>query len=280
MAAHGSALSNYLKKVLLFGGGALCLIAVFAAVWSRVGRQTHTFTFRLGPPGTEVAAADLRRAGQVLQGRLAALRREFRLGACAVRALPPDRVEMTFTCDGDPTEPVAWLTLQGKAEFRLLHPQDDVLERAGPEGLGPDYEVKVYRERRYLHVRLNEMRVVEQRYAVEREPVLTVGEFAGVTMDAVGLKKNVVLTFRFKEADARAFAATTALHAGRWMALLIDGEMFFPPKRIESAVAGGSVQVSGFFRIPTQRRLARVLDCGSLPQPLVPVPDPGADAGG
>jgi preprotein translocase subunit SecD len=52
------------------------------------------------------------------------------------------------------------------------------------------------------------------------------------------------------------------------MAMLIDGEMFFPPKEIDSAVTAGAVQVQGFFHIPPLRRLAATLNCGSLPAPL------------
>jgi len=158
--------------------------------------------------------------------------------------------------------------MQGLVEFRLVHPDQDILEARGPQGLPSSYEVKVYRRRRYMLTRLNELETVEERYAVEREPILRVAEFEEVTMDTVGPQKRVVMTFRFGKDDAEAFGRLTALHAGRRMAMLIDGEMFFPPKEIEAAVTSGAVQVQGFFHIPPLRRLAAALDCGSLPAPL------------
>ena len=66
------------------------------------------------------------------------------------------------------------------------------------------------------------------------------------------------------------------------MAMLIDGEMFFPPGHIEGAVTGGRVQMQGFFLKRPMRRLARLLECGSLPGPLVRVKQvagPSAPAG-
>jgi hypothetical protein len=274
MAAEGSALSNYLRKALLLGGTALLLIAAFALVWSKASRRTYRRLYRLGPPGAQVGGADLRRAADVLAARFRALRGHFNMGRCAVAPLPPDRLELTFSTSDEPERVLAWATMQGRAELRLLHPRADVLDRLGPDGLPPDYEVKVYRERRFLHTRLNEVRTVEHFYAVQCEPVLTVAEFAGVDMQTSGLKKSVVLTFRFKEEDARVFAGVTAVHAGRGMAMLIDGEMFFPPRSIETAVTGGEVQVIGFFRIPLQRKLAAMLDCGSLPYSLAPIEEP------
>jgi preprotein translocase subunit SecD len=166
--------------------------------------------------------------------------------------------------------------MQGKAEFRLLHPRDDILLEARAEALPPQYEARVYREKRTILTKLGRVKTVEHQYAVEREPILTVSGFKAVEFAAVGARKNVVLTFRFNEPDAEAFGALTALHAGRRMAMLMDGAMFFPPKRIESAVTVGGVQVQGFFHIADSRRLAKVLDCGSLPAALEEVA-PGGD---
>jgi len=268
MAAAASELGRYLKRAVIVTGAVLCLFAVAAAVWARAGRRTYRAVYRLGGPDGQGGEAHLQRTAQVFSARLGELRREFRLGSCAVRPLPPDRVEVQMTSGGDPLGPLAWLAMQGKAEFRLLHPQDDILDRAGPQGLPPEYEVKAYREQRFVLARPGEMETVEYRYAVQREPLLVVTEFRRVTMETVGAHKMVVVTFHFTGDDARAFGELTALHAGRKMAMLIDGEMFFPPREIESSVTGGSVQAQGYFQIPPMRRLARMLDCGSLPVPV------------
>ena len=60
----------------------------------------------------------------------------------------------------------------------------------------------------------------------------------------------------------------TALNVGRGMAMLIDGEMFLPPKEIEAPITGGAVQISGYFQLPPLRKLVKVLNTGPLPGPL------------
>jgi len=268
MAATIPALGKYLKAALIVTVATLCLFAVAAALRVRAARRTYHAVYCLGAPALQVKETDLRRTVEVFSARLEQLRREFRLSPHGVSPLPPDRIEVRLSCGSDPREALAWLAMQGRAEFRLLHPRDDVLERAGPEGLPAGYEAKTYKEQRFVLARPGETEVAEYRYAVQREPALVVPELRRVTMETVGIHKKVILTFHFADAEARAFGELTALHAGRKMALLVDGEMFFPPKEIESAITGGSVQVQGFFQIPPMRRLARMLDCGSLPLPV------------
>lgn len=268
MSPQKSALSRYLKKALLVLAVVLCLVALLSALWTWGATRTHRFVYRLHPPMGQVSEARLQRTVDVLDARLRALGPELKLGRCSVGVLPPDRIELRVNCNSEPLVPVAWLTLQGRAEFRLLHPQDDILEQVGAEGLPPQYEVKVYRTKRYILTRLNELKTVEQSFAVDRKAALEIEEFEEVTFETVGVQKMVVLSFHFRQEDADAFGRLTALHAGRKMAMLIDGEMFFPPKEIESAITGGTVQAQGFFHIPPLRRLAKMLNCGSLPGAL------------
>jgi preprotein translocase subunit SecD len=271
MSLIPSEIGGFLKRALLLLAVLLCVFAVAAALWQRAGRKTYRVVYRLGEPGTRPTAAELDRTVQVLSARLEALRRELKTGSGSVRALPPDRVEVEASLSDDATAFLTWLAMQGKAEFRLLHPEDDVLERAGAEALPPEYEVKTYTERRYILTRLGDLKTVENRYAVLREPSLVVHGFQGASIATTGAARSVVLTFRFTDEDAPAFAALTALHAGRKMAMLVDGEMFFPPRQIESAVSSGSVQAQGFFYIPPVRRLVEMLSAGSLPRPLAEV---------
>jgi preprotein translocase subunit SecD len=268
MAPEESGLGNYLRKALFVGGTALCLFALLAGIRVWAGRKTYRVVYHLGVPGSKVTEADLHRTVAVLAARLKALRGEFKVSRCNVQALPPDRIEVQLRCGGEPADPLAWLAMPGRAELHLLHPRDDILDRPGSGKLPPDYEVKTYREKRYVLGRGGELKTVESRYAVQREPALTVGGFSAVTIETVGMQKRVILTFTFAERDAHAFASLTALHAGRKLAMLIDGEMLFPPKQIESSVTAGRVQVQGFFYIPPLRRLAEMLNAGSLPLPL------------
>ncbi|MHC4788588.1 MAG: SecDF P1 head subdomain-containing protein, partial [Planctomycetota bacterium] len=256
------------KRAVLLGGTALCLLALALVLVGRTQWRTYRRQYRLLLAPGEAAAPRLARAVDVLSARLQALKDEFRLSRCGVRPVPPDRLELTMRYGGDPTHPLAWLTMQGKVEFRLLHPRQEAAAEAPPADPPPGCEVKLYRERRSILGKLGRFEPVEHRYVLERTPALSVSEFQGVDFAIAGRESTVVLTFHFKGPDREAFGQMTALHAGRRMAMLIDGAMFFPPKQIESAVTAGSVQVQGFFHILTQRRLARMLNSGSLPGPI------------
>jgi len=271
MVVGESGLRAYLQRAVLAVILATCVVTVVVAVRAHASRKEYRAAYRLGVAGARVTESDLERTVAVLNGRLEALRREFRMGRCSVRPLPPDVVEVEVTCTESPEEPLTWLTMQGKAEFRLLHPDDGALTKAGGKALAPEYEVKVYRERRYILSRLGDLKTVQTPYAILRKPSLEIEGFKNVTISVTGAKQSVVLTFRFNEDDAKSFGALTALNAGRKMTMLVDGEVFFPPKEIESAITAGSVQVQGYFYIPPVRRLAEMLDAGSLPLPLTEV---------
>ncbi len=270
MAASGSALSAFLKRVLTAGLIALCLFLVASALWRLGSRRTYRRSYVLGPAEAGAVAPDeLARTVEVLRARIDALRGTFNIARAELRPLPPDRLAVELRLAAEPVRAFSWLTMQGRAEFRLLHPDDGLPDGEGPDALPPGYAVKVYRERRYVLTRLNELKTVEHAYAVQREPVLAVPQFERVELETAGRQKRVILTFELPPPQAARLEELTALHAGRRMAMLIDGEMFFPPKRIGSAVSGGRIRAEGFFHTPPLRILVRILNCGSLPRPLI-----------
>jgi preprotein translocase subunit SecD len=269
MAASGSALTRYLKRALLTGLAALCAFGVAALVWSRASRRTCLRAYRARkPPERTVAPEELERAASVLRRRIDALRGPFNIGRAQVRAVPPDRLAVELSCGGQPQRPLSWLTMQGRTGFHLVHPDQGPLPPGAQIEAPPGYEIKLYRERRYVLTRLNELETVEHRYLVQPEPMLVVPGFERAELHTAGPQKLVILTFHLPPAQARELQGLTALHAGRQMAMLIDGEMFFPPARIGSAVSGGSIRAEGFFHARPLRLLVSMLNCGSLPWPL------------
>ena len=260
MAAMRTAMAGYLRKVALGGLVLIVCVAVSGLLWAWLRTQTAVFAYRV-PPGK------LQSTVEVLERRIELLRPGLRLGRSRAGAVPPDRLEITLRYRDDPRPALAWLTMPGRVEFRLLHPDEDVLSEPGaapPDG----YETAVYREKRYILNRLGELKTVEHTFAVRDEPALAVERLAGAELMTVGKKKAVVLTFTFEPEDASRFARLTALHAGRRMAMLVDGEMYFPPKEIEAAVTSGQVQVQGYFYAPPLRRLVALLNAGPLPADL------------
>jgi preprotein translocase subunit SecD len=269
VSAQSSALTNYLKKALLLGAVALGAFALAAILWAKAGRTLHRRLYRLPSPADgRVTPDELARTARIVHRRLQALRDHFDLGVLRAEPLPPDRIAVELSCTREAFRPFAWATMQGRATFHLLHPDSDSLVAADPPRLPEGYRLKTYRERRYVLTRLNELKTVEHSYAVRADPLLVVPGFQEVTMHKEGAQSLVVLTFHLPSRLAGELARITALHAGRRMAMLIDGGLFFEPSQIESAVSGGVIQVQGFFHPPPLRKLTAVLNCGSLPYRL------------
>ncbi len=261
---------RYLFTAALCIGVAGAVFALASLLWKTRTTRLHRTRFRLEAPRTD-GPPPVRQAGRLISRRAEALTDTLRVRGVTVTALPPDIVELEVRTSHDPTAALAWLTMPARVEFRLLHPREGVLEEGAEPDLPPDYQIKLYRARQYRLSPPRRLQTVEQRYAVQRRPALRIDAFRKVELEAVGLHKSCVLTFHFSEKDAREFARLTALHAGRRMAMLVDGEMFFPPKEIEGAVTDGIVQVEGLFHLPPLRKLTRILNLGPLPGRLVEV---------
>jgi len=270
MPAIQSARSRYLVKVLLRLGILGILFVLATAIWSVVSSHTYVYTYRLETPGGAPTEAQIAQTVQVLSARAGAMRRSLGLVRASVSALPPDRVEFRLRARSEPVQALAWLTLSGRTEFRLLHPVSDILEVDGAENLPPEYEVKVYRHKQYVLSKPGDLETIEDGFAMEREPRLTVQGFEDVSIQMSGLHRLATLTFRLQPEDTETFARLTALNAGRRMAMLIDGEMFFPPATIDSTVRSGVVQVQGYYYMPPLRKLVALLNCGPLPGRLTP----------
>jgi len=279
MPSKGSALSRYLAKALGWLGLLGALFIAATAVWTVKATRTYTYQCRLVTPAGVPDAQDLDDTVRVLSDRLKVMRRKLKLSSGRVSAEPPDAVRLELRARDEPVEALAWLLLPGHVELRLLHPVEDVIDQVGPEGLEARYEVRVHRSRHYVLSRPGDLETTETAYALERQPVLATDGFEEVSIQTVGLHKMAVLTFRFRPEDADDLARATALHAGRRMAMLIDGEMFFPPRKIPSAAQTPVMQAQGYFYMPPLRKLVQLLSCGSLPGRLVRLDEPAAEAG-
>ena len=92
-----------------------------------------------------------------------------------------------------------------------------------------------------------------------------------------------IVTFRFNTKGGVAFGDLTRKNVGRQFAIVLDGEVMSAPV-IQTAILGGSGQISGNFTVPEANDLALVLRSGALPAELTIVeqrsvgPSLGADS--
>ncbi len=78
---------------------------------------------------------------------------------------------------------------------------------------------------------------------------------------------QAVVSFRFDGTGARRFGDATAQNLGKRFAIVLDGKVISAPV-IQSAITGGSGQISGSFTAESANDLAVLLRAGALPAPL------------
>lgn len=271
MTPKRSAGLQYLRRAGLYFGVFAAVFLIVAGVYTFSSTHSYRARYRLTLPERELRSADLARVGEALRERLDALSDSLKLSGGTVRTVSPDCVEIEFRSRHDPAVAFTWLTMPGRVEFRLVHPVENVPAAGEQETLPDRYELKTYRGEHYRLSPPRRLEIVEQSYVLEREPALRIQGFQEVDVRTVGLHGRCVLTFHFREEDADRFADLTALHAGRRLAMLVDGEMFFPPAQIGSSVTEGVVQVDGYFNRGPLEKLGAVLGTGPLPGRLAKV---------
>lgn len=106
------------------------------------------------------------------------------------------------------------------------------------------------------------------------EPVLLVKKRALVTGEQltsaqVGVDQynQPAIDFRFNNLGARKFATATTTNIGKRFAIILDGKIVSAPT-IQSAITGGSGQITGSFSQQSASELVNVLKAGALPAPL------------
>lgn len=73
-----------------------------------------------------------------------------------------------------------------------------------------------------------------------------------------------IITFRFDQSGARKFGRFTQANVGRPFAIVLDGKVLSAPV-IQTAILGGTGQISGNFTVESANRLAVQLRSGALP---------------
>ncbi|MEO1704766.1 MAG: protein translocase subunit SecD [Pseudomonadota bacterium] len=103
-------------------------------------------------------------------------------------------------------------------------------------------------------------------YILERTPVVT-GETLVNAQPSFDQNGNPSVDFRFNTSGARDFGDYTSANIGSPFAIVLDSEVVSAPT-IQSAITGGSGQITGAFSIEESTQLAILLRAGSLPAGL------------
>lgn len=102
---------------------------------------------------------------------------------------------------------------------------------------------------------------------VERRVIVTGGD---LTDAQPGFEQNTrapVVSFKFNNRGAQAFAQVTRENVGRPFAIVLDNKVISAPN-IREPITGGQGQISGNFTVESANNLAILLRAGALPAPL------------
>jgi protein-export membrane protein, secD/secF family len=100
---------------------------------------------------------------------------------------------------------------------------------------------------------------------IGRKPVVT-GEHL-VDARAAFDSGMPVVSFKFDSSGGKKFGEATQNHVGERLAIVLDNEVISAPN-IQTAILGGSGQISGNFTLESAQELALLLRSGALPAPL------------
>jgi len=103
-------------------------------------------------------------------------------------------------------------------------------------------------------------------YVLERTPVVT-GEDLVNAQPSFDQNGRPAVDFRFNTTGARKFGDYTAENVGSPFAIVLDGEVISAPV-IQTAIRGGSGQITGDFDVVESTNLSILLRAGSLPAGL------------
>ena len=95
--------------------------------------------------------------------------------------------------------------------------------------------------------------------------------FTGADLDRafVGFNNNrPIIRFQFKGHAADTFGQFTANHINQYLTILLDGKVLTSPS-INSAIWGGSGEISGSFTLEQVDKIVTQLNAGALPVPLM-----------
>ncbi len=97
--------------------------------------------------------------------------------------------------------------------------------------------------------------------------VMTGKDLKSVSVASSGVTGQYAISFTLTSEGAQVFGAHTSANVGKYLTIALDKRVISAP-RINSAITGGSGQITGNFTVDTANALAIQLRYGSLPVPV------------
>jgi SecD/SecF fusion protein len=119
-----------------------------------------------------------------------------------------------------------------------------------------------------------------ERYVIQEQVALSGDRLSDARPGFDPRTGEPIVSFRFDNVGARAFAEITRANVGLPFAIVLDGKVLSAPV-IQEPITGGAGQISGHFTVAQATDLAALLRAGALPAPLTVIEERsvGADLG-
>ena len=164
-----------------------------------------------------------------------------------------DRIVIEAAGLNDPEKLKAVIGKTAKLSFQMV---DDSVPPADVQaGHVPPEDVVVPSDDHYAPI-----------YVLQRRAVVT-GEMLTMAQASFDQNGQSDINFRFNGQGARRFGDTTSQNLGKRFAIVLDNRVISAPV-IQSAILGGSGQITGNFTEESAGQLALLLRSGALPAPL------------
>jgi protein-export membrane protein SecD len=165
-----------------------------------------------------------------------------------------DRIVVQAPGESDPAELERLVGQTAQLTFQMVDTENSIAEAAAG-AIPPDSELLPSAEAGGPAA-----------YLVKRR-VLVSGE--NLTRASVGQNENrqIAIDFRFDAQGSRRFGEATAANIGKPFAIILDGRVISAPT-IQSAITGGTGQITGSYTIETASEFVNLLNGGALPAPL------------
>ncbi|MFD1701390.1 protein translocase subunit SecD [Methylopila henanensis] len=225
---------------------------------------TGELDLQVGQRGSNVATATLTDQGlqarvrQAVDQSLEVVRRRVdQLGTVepSIQRQGADRILVQVPGLENPQRLKDILGQTAKLEFRLVDPNFPVGQP--PSGAIPSGSELLYEEGGGQNIPV----VVERRVIVSGE------DLQDAQPSFEQNTREPVVSFRFNNRGAQAFAQVTRENVGRPFAIVLDNKVISAPV-IREPITGGQGQISGSFTVESANDLSVLLRAGALPAPL------------
>ena len=156
---------------------------------------------------------------------------------------------------------------------QLSPPLPDTIPASETDALMAQYKDKIPAGDEILFERVVDRStgaVSKRPYLLKKDPIMTGDVLQEARMEISPQNKGAQVAFKLDPTGSKIFDQATAANVGKYMAIILDNDVYSAPV-IRERISGGKGVISGRFTEVEAKDLSIVLRAGALPAPLKPL---------